>query len=147
MKRFFLAFTTIICVGLGLAIAQTLNRSLQLSQSPLGPINVDTANSVYFPTHVNTTARPPTFTVGTCGTSPTIVGGDLAGTITEGTGSVSACSLNWQTAYTNAPFCVASSNSPTTPVGITAVTPGGITFSHTATSVSIPINYICMGRG
>lgn len=49
--------------------------------------------------------------VGTCGTSPSIVGNDIQGTVTVGTGTPTACTITFAKAYlATAPNCVLGSN-------------------------------------
>lgn len=55
--------------------------------------------------HVSHTGTAPT--VGTCGTSPSVTANssDMAGELTTGTGTPTACTLTFGKAFTNAPFC------------------------------------------
>jgi hypothetical protein len=41
-----------------------------------------------------------------CGTSPAIIGTDLAGTVTMGTGTPTGCVITFNSAKTAAPHCV-----------------------------------------
>jgi hypothetical protein len=45
-------------------------------------------------------------TVNTCGTSPTISGNDMRGTVKLGTGSPTACTVAFASAYATAPSCI-----------------------------------------
>ncbi len=85
-------------------------------------------------------------TVGTCGTSPTIVGNDVVGRITVGTGGVAtSCTVTFAATWANAPICVIADESTallvtpaptTTALVITAATPFG---------ASDKIGYHCTG--
>ncbi len=151
MRRlFFASFYCLIVAGFGFAIAQTINRSVQLSQDGSGPIGFDTLNNVYFPAHVNGQGQVPAITG--CGTGAALNANstDFGGSVTEGTGTVSnTCTVTFRRAYLSTPFCVPSSSSNTaTPVGLNA-TPNGIQFLHqnisAATNGWMTINYICVG--
>ena len=148
MKRSYLlnGLFALLVLGLGFATAQNISRSVQLSQDPSGPIGFDTVNNSYFPNHINANSGAPTVNSGSCGTSPTVVGSDVAGTVTEGTGTVSSCLMNFRTAFNANPFCVASSSNIVTPIAIAAATTAGVNFKHAAENDSLVINYICLGK-
>src|SRR5882724_10376320 len=86
-----------IAVFGGLAIAQTINASLQLSQDPRGPFGVDTNQGVYFPGHVLTPTGRPAPVVSACGTN-TNVGTDFGGRVTISAGTPASCTLTFGTA-------------------------------------------------
>lgn len=136
-------FGALVFIGLGIAVAQNINRSVQLSQSPLGPIGFDTLNNVFFPNHINNSQQqPPSLT--SCGTTPSIVGTDTAGGVTEGSGSISSCTITFRTAFNTSPFCTVTP-SIATQMGV-AATAGGVTFSHAVNPGSVlTLNYVCMG--
>ena len=144
MKRFLLGLATVICIGLGLAVAQNINRSIQLSQSPLGPINVDTVNGVYFPAKVNTSGSAPTLAGG--GTSASVSGSDTAGEISIGTGTTTTATITFRTAYTSTPYCTWGTSVLSSAAGL--VSPSGINFVWTSTgsATGSKLNYICIGR-
>ena len=88
MKRYILPSLLILALAGGLAFAQSITKALQLSQDASGAFGVDTTNNVYFPGHVLTTGRAgpaPALSACITGGSPTLVGTDVAGTITGGT--------------------------------------------------------------
>ncbi len=90
----------------------------------------------------NTTA--PALT--SCGTSPSIVGNDLAGTVTMGTATPTGCQITFNTAKSTAPICVVASQSA--PAGVApayTVAATGISWVQTGLN-SNKINYICMGQ-
>ena len=140
MKRLILGLATILCLGLAVSIAQTINKSIQLSQDASGPIGFDTVNGVYFPAKINTAGSAPT--LGSFGTSP---GSDTAGEIIEGSNADTGGTLTFRTRYTGTPYCVVSSSAQATPVGAVP-TPGGITITHASSTLSLKIEYICIGR-
>lgn len=143
MKRFLLALATIVCVGLGLAVAQNIQRSIQLSQSPIGPFGVDAANSVYFPGKVMTAGSSPTLSG--FGTGGSITGSDFAGILQAGTGSSTTAAFAFRTAFTSSPYCTANASSSTA-VGVVA-TPGGVSFTLSSGAVfGQQIMYSCIGR-
>lgn len=146
MKRpAILAGLLILCLGLGMSVAQNINRALQLSQDPLGAIGVDTSNNVYFPGKI--LVRPSQApTLSSCGTSPSISGSDFSGQVTEGTTSTTGCAITFNAAYSTAPWCIVAARTFTTATPISWQTfTTGILTSHAATSVSAQIvfNYFC----
>ena len=52
MKKLLLAGAALLLLAGGLAFAQNINRSLQLNQSPQGPVVMDDQNNVYFPASI-----------------------------------------------------------------------------------------------
>ena len=80
----------------------------------------------------------------TCGTSPTIVGNDMAGTVTVGTASPTGCTITFNTAKSVAPACAVTSQSQLASFAYTISTTA-VTVTQTATS-SNKINYVCMGQ-
>jgi len=88
-------------------------------------------------------------TMGTCGTSPSVAGGPVTGTITVGTGTVSSCAVNFGSTYDASPRCVATLASNTSAVALyissastTVLTIGCIS---TCNMASATINYHCTG--
>jgi len=86
-------------------------------------------------------------TLGTCGTSPSLGTGasDFAGTINVGSGVTTSCTLNFGTAFANAPACVESDNSTAVTGDISAISTSSVTFSFSASLGSGQIYYICAG--
>jgi len=141
MKKYFAPVALILGLTLGLAFAQNITKSIQLSQDPSGPIGFDSSNNSYFPKHINATGPSPA--VGTCGTSPSVAGSDNAGKITTGSTATTACTLTFQTAFNTAPACVmatAVTNAGPTFVATTTTT---ATFNY-ASATSIVFSYVCM---
>lgn len=94
---------------------------------------------------VSLTAAVPTLSG--CGTSPSITGTDMAGRITLGTGSPTACVVTFNKAYTtNAPACTAGNEDSNTATRIPKVTTSTTTMTLTATfSASDHLQYVCIG--
>lgn len=78
----------------------------------------------------------PTFS--SCGTSPAGVTGysNNGGTITLGTGTVSACTVTFGTAFTNAPSCRALTDSNASTAWVSAVSTAAVTFTLTQTGAT-----------
>lgn len=77
-----------------------------------------------------------------CGTTPTISGTDIAGTVTMGTGSPTGCVITFATAYVTAPNCSVDSQSQLASFAYT-VTNAAITTVQTGTS-SNKVTYFCL---
>lgn len=140
-KLLFASLYALVVAGFGLALAQNINRSVQLSQSPLGPIGVDSANSVYFPVHVNVSGSAPT--INSFGTGALISGSDLAGEISLGTTPGTIGTVTFRTAYTSTPYCTTGS-SQVSPMGIRP-SPNGFGLAHSYTAGE-KLFYMCIGR-
>ena len=91
--------------------------------------------------HIAATGTAPTLT--SCGTSPAISGGDLAGTVTMGTGAPTGCIITFATAYSTAPHCVVSWRATPLATQSYAVSTTAITLTQVATSSNI-VDYVCM---
>lgn len=146
MRKYLLPSALILLLGLGAVLAQNINKSLQLSQDPTGPIGIDTNFGAYFPGHILSApllaGRPQPTITGT-GT-PTISGSDTAGLITMGASATTAIAVFGQ-AFLSVPSCVATYQSP-----VIASTPLAYTIFATSLSITQPssssqkINYICL---
>jgi hypothetical protein len=79
-----------------------------------------------------------------CGTSPAIVGGDMAGEVTMGTATPTGCVITFAVAYSSAPYCVVSWQVNIASMQYTVST-SAITLVQTATS-SNKVNYVCIAR-
>ena len=140
MRKYLLPAGVILALGLSLALAQNITKSLQQSQSP-GAFGVDTVLSVFFPNHINSVGKVPAV-----GSSATVSGSDFAGTITEGSSSVGEV-LTFTTAFTTAPHCVVTQEAPgvalATPVSYSTVTTA-LPITH-LTQASKLLDYFCSG--
>lgn len=143
MKRLLLAGLAIACLGIGAGVAQNITKALQLSQDATGSFGVDSVNSVFFPNHVVGNAQlAPTVTSG-AGTI-TVVGTDLAGTITGGGVTTTSGTLTFRSVYGAAPVCVLTAQNPaTSPQAYNAVATGINITSNIGAAI---INYVCIGN-
>ncbi len=142
MKRLLLAGLAVLCLGISLGVAQNINKALQLSQDPTGAFGVDTSLSAYFPAHINGNAQL-TPTVTTTNSTVTVVGTDLAGTITGGSATTAGATLTFRVAFGATPICVAQSRNPaTSPLAATASSTG---FTVPTMGAAV-VDYICIGN-
>lgn len=93
---------------------------------------------------INTTGTIPTAT--SCGTDPSVVGTNLAGTITVGSGVTTACTLNFSAGYSADPSCVMTINTSAVTGGITSISSSSATFSFSATVGGGKIYYHCFAN-
>lgn len=95
--------------------------------------------------HIQTTATPPSGgTPTSCGTgSPTVVGSDNAGLITEGT-TASGCTITFTTAFAARPFCNVTSETQLAAFAY-VVTASTIVITNTSTSGDL-IDYTCIAQ-
>lgn len=141
-RRYLLPSLLILGLAGGLAIAQNINKALQLSQDNTGAFGVDSNFGVYFPGHILSTGtgRPSPTIAGTA--TPTISGTDVAGLVTTGTSATTA-TVTFGQAFLATPACVVTSQTVATPVGYTASTTQlALTFT---TATGLLINYWCSG--
>lgn len=139
MKKYLLPSALILLLGGALALAQTFNRAIQLSQDTSGAFLVDSTNNVYFPWHV--LVSPPGGVLPTVAGngSPTVTGSDTSGLVTNGSGST-GFTLTFNRAFLTAPSCVLSAQNGTT-ITYTIVTTSIAETQNTATSNLV--NYWC----
>lgn len=88
----------------------------------------------------------PAPVISSCGTTPTIAGDDKSGTITTGSGVVSACTMTFAKAYTDNPVCTVSTNNTSALGDISSVSTSAITFAFTGTLASGKVYYICQSH-
>lgn len=145
MKRVLLAGLAVICIGLGVSVAQNVNKALQLSQDATGAFGIDTNNNVYFPAHILNNGPGNPAVAAAAGTAPTINTGatDNQGIVTGGGTSTSTVTVTFNKAYLATPACVVAAQNPaTSPLAYNSVATGiNIT---TAVGAAI-VNYVCMG--
>ena len=95
--------------------------------------------------HVVSSGTAPS--MGTCGSSPSVIGTDMQGAITVGGGVVTSCTLNFANAWANAPVCVESDNSVSVTADVQSITQTAITFGFSATlSGGGTVWYHCFGE-
>lgn len=92
--------------------------------------------------HVEISSTTPS--VSSCGTSPSIVGNDMAGKVTIGGGVVTSCTVTFVGSWTNAPACWTNSNTALTSFTATT-TATTLTFGAGATFGGDVIMYGCLG--
>jgi hypothetical protein len=94
--------------------------------------------------HLGASGTAPTLS--SCGTSPTLATGasDMAGTINVGSGTVTACTLTFGTAFTNAPTCVMNDDSTAVTGDISSISTTAVTFSFSVSIGSGHIYYVCV---
>lgn len=131
----------------GLAIAQNLNRSVQLSQDASGPFAVDTNNNLYLTgnRHLNAVSNPGSGgvpTLGTCtGGAITVGSTDFSGQVTGA--SAATCAVVFGQAYVTAPRCVISLGTTNAgPVFVSAPATTGFTINQAATASTY--NWLCV---
>ena len=145
MKKYLLPSALILVFGLGLALAQSITKSVQVRPDPSGTIGYDTNNNIYFPAHVLSTGPGLPTASSPAGTAPAMAAGstDFVGQFQGATGNNTA-SIIFNKAYAGVPTCLAISQNPaTSPIAYNAVATG-INFT-TANNGSVIINYICSG--
>ena len=142
MRRFLLPLVGLLALGVAIAGAQNITRSIQLSQDPTGPIGFDTLNNVYLPGKLLVPRTTPPV-LSTCGTSPSILGNDTVGKVTTGS-ALTTCTITFATAYAVAPACFlqaqGGATQPTYTTSTTAIT-------ATVTIASTVYNYFCVSQG
>lgn len=79
-----------------------------------------------------------------CGTSPSITGNDLAGTVTMGTGTPTGCVITFSSPYQTAPHCVVTWIATPLASQSYATSVTAITLTQTATSSNV-VKYACFG--
>ena len=140
VKKYLLPSAILLAIGLSLAVAQNVNKGLQLSQSP-GAFGVDASNNVYFPANVLSAGKSPSASL-----SATVAGTDFAGTITEPSNSIGTV-ITFAQAYLAAPHCIVTSRSPgaalATPIAYTTSTVS-LTITHLS-QASVLLDYFCSG--
>ncbi len=155
MKRIFATAGLVLALGLGLASAQNITRSLQGSQDPRGPVGWDTSNAMFFPGHINafgqmTTNPTPSGGVigaacGSAAAATTIVSGastDAAGILNP---LSTTCSVIFGSQYTSAPACIVAPATATSgqSFAISTATTG---FNLTSLVSGTIYQYVCIGN-
>lgn len=86
-------------------------------------------------------------TMGACGTTPSVVGGDSAMLVTTGSGGVATtCAVTFAVAYANAPICIALNDTDRVSYSMVTTT-GGFTITATAAfTAGSKFHVQCVGR-
>ena len=79
-----------------------------------------------------------------CGTSPSISGTDLSGTVTMGTGTPTGCVITFNSAKTAAPHCVVTWRATPLASQSYTISTTALTLTQTATSSNL-VDYACFG--
>ena len=105
--------------------------------------SIQQTQSVLYNNHLLFTGSAPA--PSTCGSSPSMGTGsvDNAGTVVVGSGSVTACTLTFATSFTNAPSCVADTDTALAFAYVSAVSGSAVTFTLAASVGSGHIYYHC----
>lgn len=146
LRRLAFFFLAGLVFSAGLATAQVITRSVQMSQDPSGPVGFDANNNMYIQgnRHLNVVAgfTPPT--LGTCAGGTLVAGStDFSGQVSGSSGT--SCIVTFGQAWGTAPRCVTSgsisSAATTGPVSNTTSTTA-ITMTVAATGAGV-FTYIC----
>jgi len=135
--------TRILLLLLLLTCPALAQQTVQTRPGDGGLLWFDAANRATIPGQLLDTGGVPVLT--TCGTSPTIVGTDLSGMVTMGTGSPTGCIITFAAAYPVAPHCVVGwATAPLAAMAWTTTTTA-LTLVQTATSSNV-VHYVCFGK-
>jgi hypothetical protein len=93
--------------------------------------------------HLLTANSPPA--PSSCGTGASIIGSDLAGLITMGTGTPAGCVATFSTPYNSVPLCTVTWQATPLASQSYAVSATAITLTQTGTS-SNKVNYTCVAQ-
>lgn len=138
MKKLWLAIG--LAALAGVAVAQ---QQVQTLRGDGGVLWFDANSHAIISGHIVNTGQPPVLSA--CGTNPTIVGSDLAGTVTTGTATPAGCVITFNKAFSVAPNCVLGwASGPLVAMSWTTSTTA-ITAVQTATSSTV-IQYVCFGK-
>ena len=94
--------------------------------------------------HISASSTAPTLS--SCGISPSVImGNDIAGRILTGSGVITACTVTFANAYTNAPACDVNPEGGVVTFVAASSTPTGFVITGAAAITSNYITYQCMG--
>lgn len=145
LKKLLSAFLVGAFFSAGLATAQVITRSVQLSQDPTSPIGVDASNHLYLVNnnHLNSIAGNTPPTLGTCAGGTLVAGStDFSGQVSGSSGT--SCIVNFGRTWGSAPRCVTSgsiSSATTGPVSNTS-SPTALTMTVAVTGAGV-FTWIC----
>jgi hypothetical protein len=150
IRRYIAPCLLILALGGAVALAQTANRGIQVSQDPTGQITYDNVQGgIYLPGHLLSTTRlvpPPALTACITGGTPLITGTDFAGVITAGSTASTSCVVTFGTPFQTAPNCAVTwQTGPLAAMSWTTSTTA-LTITQTSTG-SVKISYICTSVG
>ena len=81
-----------------------------------------------------------------CGTAPTISGNDTLGVITIGTGTVTACTVTFATAWLAAPVCTTVTSTAILGEAITTLNTTTLTLGFSGSLAGGTVYYQCFGK-
>jgi hypothetical protein len=144
LKKLTTAFLCGLLFAVGLATAQVVTRSVQMSQDPSGPIGATAANDIVLQYGTRLLNPSPLGTipvVSACGTF-TNVGTDFAGRVTITAGTPASCTLTFARAWGTAPNCIVAAQGaiPATTFSWATTT---TTLVLTTAAVNTVWDYIC----
>jgi hypothetical protein len=114
-----------------------------LSATPADGV-LQTSSYVQVGTKIRAAGSAPTISAGCNGAGSSIVGSDLAGTVTGQTAAATTCTITFNVAYAATPHCVASGqSSPLTGAMTPSTTTLVVNFASTA---NYKWSYICMAQ-
>ena len=105
--------------------------------------NITATGGLQIQKHLESRGTAPAV-AGSCGSGPTIVGTDVAGKVTTGTGSPTSCTVTFATTWTNAPACMVT-NETTANLARAVSTTTTVVLSGTFVAGDV-LSYICLGR-
>ncbi|MBI3442636.1 MAG: hypothetical protein HY007_02630 [Candidatus Sungbacteria bacterium] len=85
----------------------------------------------------------PAPALSSCGTSPSVVGSDGGGTVTNGTSGGGACTLTFAKAFRATPYCNVNTGANTASSSVTSISTSAVTFSIVPNVDSIKLYYSC----
>lgn len=101
-------------------------------------------SSVTFGNHVIAGGTTPT--IGTCGTTPSVSGSDVSGSMTTGSTATTACTLTFATTWANAPNCIVTPfASANTGLFVASTSTTTMVINYTS-ATSAKFNYHCIGN-
>jgi hypothetical protein len=97
---------------------------------------------------VATSTNADTVTSGSCGSSPTITGGNGRGQVVTGSNASSTCSITFGKAFTFKPRCFVSSESTSSVNYMVTPATGSLTISTASNTamISNKLDYFCWGQ-
>jgi peptidoglycan/xylan/chitin deacetylase (PgdA/CDA1 family) len=130
------ATTTIKTLLVGASSPTSLTNLFQVATSTWSMFSIDTSGHIYA-----TTTSP---VLSSCGTSPTMVGGDSWGTITTGA-TANGCTITFASQFTSAPTCTVTNRSMSLVNAMTYTTSvSALTITQTAIGGAL-VDYHCFG--
>lgn len=144
--------SALMSIGTSTATNITIGRSGQTVSFPgnvssTGILTIGSSST--FKGNLNATStNADSVSVGTCGTSPTIIGGNGRGAVTTGSDASSTCTITFGLAFANKPLCQVTSET-TSSIGY-RITPSASTLviitASSSAFISNTLDYFCWGQ-